>query len=663
MKKYTTKLLHLTIYTIFFIVPLSFWLSCHESFETPKSINFYVLLSLAVALFMLQQALNKNFTFKYTSFSVPVLALLLVFFASLLKSVIINKYAFPIHWQFFKLIMANVVLYFLIINTFAKNDILKLIFFVLLSHFIVVSYGVLQYFGIDIIHWASFGEGRVYSTMGNPDYMATQFGDVIPLLIVLSLTNIRRITRFIILLFLVLMFFLIIVSHGRGAWFGFLGSLVYLFAMFAFAYGREFFAKYRYFFGFITAFVIFLVFIFSVPNPLNRNSNTIIDRLKSGMTMTSDSVAVRLLYYESALQMAKYNPLFGVGVGGFSLNTAFYQRKVYDRWLKVYPPLADKIQPHVELYTHNDFLQTLSEIGLAGFGIFTWLFTCFFIMAGKKLTKEENQLTKNILLGLTASVIAFLLNGLLNFPWRVVPTLILLWTVFSFFSLAENKKIIKYNFNAGLEWLVPLLMIIVLFISTLQVKTLYADIGVKDGQTFFAAGKYEDARKTFENALSSNPRGTDMIELVLYTGNAYNALKDINKALDYYKKGLAMFPNFIESHYNIANVYMNNGMIDDAIKEYDAVLSLDPKFTAAINNLANIYYSKKDFEKCRDLYIDSVKYNPTGVESMYNLGATYLMLKQYDKAAEEFRKVLEIKPDYSLAKEWLQKMKMMGLIK
>ncbi len=663
VKKYLNKLLHFTLYTIFFIVPISFWLSAHESFETPKSINFYVLLVLSVVLFIIQQALNKNLCLKWTTFSVPVILLLLVFFASLMKSIAINKYAFPLHWQFFKLILGNVILYFLIINIFSKNDILKLIFFVLLSHFVVVVYGVLQYLGVDFIHWVSFGEGRVYSTMGNPDYMATQFSDLIPLLIILSLADIRRVYKFIISLFLAMMFFLVLVSHGRGAWIGFLGSLFYMLVMFAMFYGKIFFQKYRFFFTGIIAFVIFLVCIFSFPNPLNKNANTVFERLKNGFSLTSDAVAVRLLYYESALQMVKYNPLFGVGVGGFSLNTAYYQKKVYDRWLRVYPPLADKIQPHVELYTHNDFLQTMSEIGLVGFGVFLWLFVCLFVLAISKLSKEEQPLYKNILLGITASAIAFLLNGLLNFPWRVVPTLVLLWTVFGFFSLVENKKILRINFNINIKWLAPLLAVLLLFVSALQVKALYADICIKYGQASFAAGKYEEARVTFEKALASNPRGTDIIELVLYTGNAYNALKNINKALYYYKEGLAMFPNFIESHYNIANVYMNNSMTDDAIREYNIVLSLNPKFTAAINNLANIYYAKKDYARARDLYLDSIKYNPNGVESLYNLGAVYFMLKQYPQAALEFQKVLEIDPNYQLAKDWLQKMKSFGLVK
>jgi len=166
------------------------------------------------------------------------------------------------------------------------------------------------------------------------------------------------------------MFFLIIVAHGRGAWMGFFISLFYILFMIWLVHGIKFFGKNRYFFLAILFFTLFLVIIFSFPNPINKNAQTIKQRIKSGFDITNDSVAIRLFYWESALQMAKQHPFFGVGIGGFSLNTSFYQRKVLDRWEKLYPPIAKNVEPHVELYTHNDYLQTLAEIGFLGFGIF-----------------------------------------------------------------------------------------------------------------------------------------------------------------------------------------------------------------------------------------------------------------------------------------------------
>ncbi len=661
LKKYLDKALQLSIYSILFIVPLSFWLSANEAFETPKTSIFYSLIAISTVLFLARQALSGNFYFKWSSFSIPAAAVIAVAMLSLFKGLYLNANAGPMHWQYFKFILANGLLYFLIINVFSKNDIFKLLYFIFAAHFIVVAYGILQYFGVDFIKWVSFGEGRVYSTMGNPDYMAAQFSILIPLMIVLILSPITRLIKFVLALFLSMMFFLIIVSHGRGAWLGFLGSLVYMFIMFAVLYGKDFFAKQKVFTASIAAFVIFLVLIFSFPNPINKNSQSLVDRLKSGLSLTSNSASVRLFYWESAVQMGMHNPILGAGIGGFSLNTSFYQKKVYDRWLKAAPDMAAQVEPHVELYTHNDYLQTFAEQGFLGLGVFIWLLAALLSISIGRALKEPDTLTKNILLGVSGAAIAFMINALLNFPWRVATTLILLWSIFAILSLAEERKTITFTGRKFNGFAAILLIIVAAFVSGLQFSTLLSNSCIKTGQASFAAGRYDEARGFFERGLSSNPRGTDVIELVLYNGNAYNAEKNIDKAVEYYNKGLKMFPHFIESHYNVGNVYMNNNMLDKAIAEYNAVLALNPKFTAALNNLANIYFNQGDFPKSRDMYLEVLKYKPASLEARYNLGAAYFRMKEYKLAYKELTKTLEYDPNYTMAKDWVAKMKALGL--
>ena len=646
---------------VLFIVPLSFWLPANESFETPKTVNFYVLIAFALALFISRQALSGRFFIKTTSFSLPVAGITLVVFLSFLKGVFLNQHAFPMHWQFFKFILANCVMYFLMVNVFSKKDIPKLLYFLLVSHFIVTTYGLLQYLGVDFIKWVSFGEGRVYSTMGNPDYMAAQFSVLIPIMIALIISPINKINKLMVTLYLCFMFILIIVSHGRGAWLGFLGSLIYMFIILGTSYGREFFKRNRAFALGIAAFVVFLAVIFSFPNPLNKNSQTIVDRLKSGFSLTNNSVAVRLFYWESALQMAMKNPLLGAGIGGFSLNTSYFQRKVFDRWEKAAPDMARQVEPHVELYTHNDYLQTLSETGFTGLGMYLWLFAAILFMSLKNAIKENDAVIKNILIGISGAVVAFLINSMLNFPWRVAPTLTLLWSIFAIFSLSETRTTYGVSGDKFKTWLPSLAIILALVFSSMQLNSLLANSCIRAGQAAFMNKDYEGSRKTFERALNSNPRGTDIIELMLYAGNAYNAMGNINKSVEYYNRGLLMFPNFIESHYNVANVYMNNNMTDQAITEYNKVLDLNPKFTSALNNLANIYFNKEDFGKAAQMYIKALKIKPESVEARYNLGAAYFRMKRYKEAYTELKTVLQYDPNYALAVDWLKKMDAAGL--
>ncbi|HDT14895.1 MAG TPA: tetratricopeptide repeat protein, partial [Firmicutes bacterium] len=435
----------------------------------------------------------------------------------------------------------------------------------------------------------------------------------------------------------------------------------YMAVLFAVFYGRKFFTENKIFVFSAAAFIIILGLIFSVPNPLNKNPMA--NRLKDAFNLKSDSAAVRLFYWEAALEMAKANPLLGTGIGGFSLNSSFYQKKVYDRWLTKAPALAGMVHPHVELYTHNDYLQSLAETGFPGAGLFLWLCASALLFPVFSARRENSITGKNLLLACSVAIAAFLINAALNFPWRVVPTLILLWSIFAVYSLTERTRIIKIRGIFLSEPVIYAALIGAVIFTSMQFMSFSANLGIKRGQALFAAAQYEEARKTFDKAVASNPRGTDTIELVLYTGNAYNALKNIDKAVEFYNRGLLMFPYFIESHYNVGNVYMNNGMTEKAVEEYQKVLSLNPKFTGALNNLGNIYFNRNKFNKAIDMYISALSYTPGLADTRYNLGAAYFRIGKYQDAYRELKKTLEYDPGYALAKEWVSKLEASGLLK
>ncbi|HDQ26643.1 MAG TPA: tetratricopeptide repeat protein [bacterium] len=642
----TGKFQELALLAAVFLSPLVFWLPVNEAFETPKTTVFYSLLGLSAALLLSRQSLSGSFSFKWTGFSLPAAAIILVSILSMLKGAALNIHALPLHWQFTKLVCSAALLYFLIINTFTRAGLGRILFFIFLAHFLVVTYGIFQYAGIDMIKWVSFGKGRVYSTMGNPDYMSAQFSLLIPVMLGVMLSPVNKLARFFTGLYLAFMIFLVIVAQGRGAWLGFFGSLVYMAALLWLKNGKEYFIKHKPLFASILALII--IFSIALYQPLK-------ERIKHGLSFTSDSVAVRLHYWESALHMAAANPILGVGMGGFSLNSAFYQRKVLDRWEKAAPEMAAIVEPHVELYTHNDFLQNLAEKGFLGLSVFLWVVLAGLLLPLRMIKEGQDIFTRNLLVGLSAASAAFIINGFFNFPWRVAPTLILLWALYGVFSLHERKTAVRREKTGLYKIIMPLSLAAAVIFSAAAFLSFFSNSSIKAGQAQFAAGRYEEARSTFLRGLSSNPRGTDVIELVLYCGNSFNALGDVDSALKQYKRGLLMFPHFIESRYNIANVYMNNGMFDEAMAQYEKVLELNPKFTAAMNNMANIYYNSGELEKAMPLYNRALALKPSLTEARFNLAAAYFRQARYKEAHEEFSKVLEYNPAYEPAKEWAER--------
>lgn len=645
------KARQLCIYSAIFLVPLVFWLPANESFEMPKTAALVLFCSLALGFTVFRAFYEGKFLLARPSFTHISHLILLSCLLSAVSGLFVNVHAWKMYFQFFLFFFVPILLYFLIINSFSKEAVRKILFFIILSHAIAAIYGIFQYAGIDRIKWVSFGPGRVYSTMGNPDYMAAQFTILLPVMLALIFSPVSKLIKFTLSLLSSGLIFLIVAAQGRGAWLAFAAMFVYLVIVFGISYGKVFFIRYRLF---LAAIIIILAAIVAFK------SEALTARVKHGLNMTSDSVAVRLFYWESALQMGLYNPLFGAGLGGFSMNTAYYQRKVLDRWEHAAPDMAAKVEPHVELYVHNDFLQQLSETGFFGLGIF--LLFCFLIIYGplKRSFTEQNPVTRNLFLGLSAAGTAFFVNALLNFPWRVVITVALLWSLFACYSLFEEQRRLKITLKQN-KTAAVLLGILLFLIPTVSVfASLLANHSIRTGQTALTKGAYSEAAAVFERGLKSNARATDTIELVLYAGNAYNAMKDIPKAIGYYNRGLKMFPHFIESHYNVGNVYMNNQMYDKALSEYDAVLALNPKFTSAINNKANIFFNTGDLTKAKEMYKKALEIKPDSSEARFNLAAAYYREKNYREALKEFREILRYDPKYQMAEEWVKNLENMG---
>lgn len=134
---------------------------------------------------------------------------------------------------------------------------------------------------------------------------------------------------------------------------------------------------------------------------LTENKNQIIDRVSSISTDRSDdSVNERLNYYSHALQSIKKNPILGVGIGNWKIESIDYASNI----MKAYT---------VPYHVHNDFLQIGAEIGLLGLIFYAFVVVYpILISLNKILKKEHNDFYIIVLLVL----ISYFIDSMLNFP-------------------------------------------------------------------------------------------------------------------------------------------------------------------------------------------------------------------------------------------------------
>jgi len=127
-------------------------------------------------------------------------------------------------------------------------------------------------------------------------------------------------------------------------------------------------------------------------------------------------------------------------------------------------------------------------------------------------------------------------------------------------------------------------------------------------------------------------------------GRAYAARGYRDKAIEHYKRALAIDPDFGDTLYNLGLAYSEEGHADLARKYYEKAVAVRPDMADAQINLGNIYLDMGRPDLAVERYKAALKQIPMFSIAHVDLGNAYVALGQYDKAIEHFMAAIKIKP-------------------
>jgi O-antigen ligase len=242
--------------------------------------------------------------------------------------------------------------------------------------------GVFQnIFGFDILRQKTINRqdslNRICSSFVHPNDFGAYIISVLPLSLVFLLRESKLRKRLLLILVFVLGFYCLIRTSSRGAWIGFLISLVF----FLFFYRRKLLFIVPVFIG---------LFILISPRGL--------ERFISIFSLEGTSLE-RLQIWSGAWNMIKVHPLLGFGINTYSNYFPKYKPPEY-------PDLC---------YAHNSYLQMWTEIGLIGLVAFLLILIIVVISSIKVIRKKKlESINDFILLGLLTGYISFLIQSFLD---------------------------------------------------------------------------------------------------------------------------------------------------------------------------------------------------------------------------------------------------------
>jgi len=245
----------------------------------------------------------------------------------------------------------------IVIREFHEQAVNRLTRILILTTWITVGYGMLQWFDItffppgigngpDPFIWrGAFGQ-RVFSTFGNPNFYADFLVLIFPVLVCQYLKN--RDGKLIPLIAMLL--WTLYSTATKGAWVGFSFSVAFLTFTYLFFLDRD---KLRRWWKHV-ALVIGLLFlgVGTKVMLINNHSRWV-------------SVNFRLFTWEGTWEMVMSQPLLGTGIGSYWVIYPAFRR----------PPIFHIEGKHNTETDHseNEWLEVFFDEGVLGFGIFIWL--------------------------------------------------------------------------------------------------------------------------------------------------------------------------------------------------------------------------------------------------------------------------------------------------
>jgi len=134
-------------------------------------------------------------------------------------------------------------------------------------------------------------------------------------------------------------------------------------------------------------------------------------------------------------------------------------------------------------------------------------------------------------------------------------------------------------------------------------------------------------------------------------GTRYANLGQLDTAISYYEKALAIKPDYAEAHYNLGFSHHRLGQLDAAVRSYKKVVAIKPDYAKAHNNkiLSVIYFfTIGQISDAIDILEALIKDNPNDALLFNMIGGCYASLGQPDMAVKNYEQALAIKPDYSV---------------
>lgn len=507
----------------------------------------------------------------------------------------------------------------------------KAVRFAVLTGAVIALYGIIQSLGLDRTNWNTQFERRAFATLGNPDYLGDYLAALLPLSFILTLRSLGQKTAWLWLNATLALAAGLFATRVRGAEVAAIAGLLFLAIPLVTPWGRELAQRNRLFLKVVMALVLS---IGGVWLGLHWQS----------FSRSQQSVQQRLDTYRMVWEIVKDHPWTGIGLGQLGVQIPRYQAK---------PWAPSDYASHPYTYTehvHNEFLQFWAEGGLPGLLLFLVVLTAFFWTLYRFLKNPESKNEdRELLIGVSGSLVALLIQSLSNFPLQVAPTAVLFGLLLA--APLAMRKVAAPVLRAVSMVQKVVLVFAVALTALVGLRAVAASVAFRDtvGESSLGHGQLGVYYGTRLVSLSPvNPKAW----------NAYAKALEVagqpDQAFAAYQKAVGLNPNYVENLVPMANIRLQQGRFAEAVDLCRQALAVTPNYAAPLWPLAVSLFELKRFDESAKAFENYLVYAPNDFQTYLDLGVCYIQLKRKADAVEAWKKAYALNPNDPQVTQYLK---------
>lgn len=701
------KIIEFSFYAVFLLIPLAIAGDTSELFELNKMWLAFGLGIIIAVSWTIKSIVKKEFRIQRTPLDIPILLFLLSQFLSTIFSwdrhISVWGYYSRFNGGLLSIILYIFLYYAFVSNFLNKEDgifkspmevVKRILNLSIITGIIVSLWGLPSHFGydptclvfrgnLDVSCWAADFQPRVriFSTLGQPDWLAAYLSILLPISIVFLLENFKfdpkrtfKINRLGIFYSISSILFYTDLLYARSRSAILATGIAFIFLLFLYFYIKK--VKFK-ILNFTIPVAIFLLITFMVGLPFAIFSKFSYQEVKNrlspppSVTQTkaekpapahtgelggTDSGKIRLLVWRGAIEAWKNNPLFGTGVETFAF--AYYRYKL---------PAHNLTSEWNFLYNkaHNEFLNYLATTGTFGITAYLLMIGWFLYLSLKKiLTLLKKREHENFLL--TSSLLAGYITILITnfFGFSVVMVNIYLFIIPAFVFILENmitherqlfifknkeniSKIPAGSQLSPFQWMGAISAVVIGFYLLFTLFSYWnADKAYAYGSNLDRVGLYQDAYTYLHKAVlkrSGEPVFLDEMAVndailaaqLLSQKDLQNASQAAQTASSLSKEAISTSNDIVSSYpnnfvfwktririfYTLSQV--NPGLLPLALEAVRKAAELSPNDASIIYNLGVIEGQNGNTDKAIEVLEKAVKLKPDYKDAHYALGLFY----------------------------------------